>query len=213
MSSKIVALCEGNIVGLETNRRELVADQSSLYLPPESNKYGYNFTITEHTMVAMAGADQSNADGHFVLWPTDPQATANQVRQYLRDRFGLSKVGVIISDSASIPLRRGAFGVAIAHSGFKAINDYVGQPDLFGRPFTFAQANISGGLAAAAVLAMGEGSESTPLCAISDLELVEFQDRDPSQAELDYLHLSIDDDLFAPFLTKADWLKGKKYTP
>ena len=33
-----------------------------------------------------------------------------------------------------------------------------------GRPFKMSQANVAAGLAAAAVVVMGEGSEQTPLC-------------------------------------------------
>lgn len=136
------------------------------------------------------------------------QQTANHVREYLKQRFGLNRVGVVITDSTCHPMRRGTAGIMLAHSGFIAVNDYVGQPDIFGRLFDVSQADIAGGLAAAAVLQMGEGAERTPLAVLSDLPFVTFQDRDPSAAELAAININPEDGLFAPFLKAVTWLKG-----
>jgi F420-0:gamma-glutamyl ligase len=143
-----------------------------------------------------------------VLWPRDAQASANQLRAYLAERFHVRKVGVIITDSTSQPLRRGTTGIALAHSGFKALRDYRGQPDLFGKPLGSSQASLAGGLAAAAVLAMGEGAEQTPLCVISGAPFIEFQDRDPSSEELSELYPGVDEDIFAAFLRGVKWRRG-----
>jgi dihydrofolate synthase / folylpolyglutamate synthase len=94
------------------------------------------------------------------------------------------QIGALITDSTCSPVRRGTSGICLARSGFRAVNDYVGRPDLFGRPFKVRQANIAGGLAATAVLVMGEGSERTPICLIRHPPLVELQDRNPKSAEL-----------------------------
>lgn len=160
----------------------------------------------------MAGIDESNADSQYVLWPKDAQATANRTRHYLAKKFNLQKVGVIITDSTCQPLRRGTSGIALAHSGFRALRDYVGTEDLFGRPYKVTQANISGGLAAAAVFVMGEGNEQTPICIISDLGNVEFQPADPTAEELHVLRIDMHEDLFAPFLESVTWEKGQKWT-
>jgi F420-0:gamma-glutamyl ligase len=127
----------------------------------------------------------------------------------LQARLGTPHIGVVITDSTCTPLRRGTTGICLAYSGFAAVKDYVGEPDLFGRPFRVSQANIAGGLAAAAVLAMGEGSERTPLCVIEDLPSVQFLDRDPTEDELDRARIPLDDDLFAPFLTAVGWKRGR----
>jgi len=121
----------------------------------------------------------------------------------------LSEVGVIISDSTSRPLRRGITGIVLAHSGFLALKNYVGKPDLFDRPFNLSQADIAGGLAASAVLQMGEGNEQTPIAILSDLPFVQFQDRNPNNDELNEINLTLEDDLFAPFLTVVKWEKGQ----
>jgi hypothetical protein len=38
---------------------------------------------------------------------------------------------------------------------------------------------------------------------------VKFQDRSPSKNELDFLKITPEDDLFAPFLNSVKWQKGK----
>ena len=45
----------------------------------------------------------------------------------------LKKVGVIITDSKTTPLRWGTSGVAISYSGFSPLKNYIGSPDIFGK--------------------------------------------------------------------------------
>lgn len=209
ISSKVVSLCENRAVPIaDADKEALVAQESQLYLEPVG-KYPYRFTITGNTLISSAGIDSSNGDGHYVLWPSDSQKTVNEVRQYLKKRFGLRSVGVIITDSISKPLRLGTTGVALAHSGFAALNNYVGTDDLFGREFAVSRANVAEGLAATAVMSMGEGTEQTPLCIVEDVPFVAFQDRDPTPQELSLLYFPLEDDVFAPLIANAPWKQGK----
>lgn len=211
ITSKIVSLCEGRVEKIGSiDKEELVKRESSYYLPGEFGKYGYHFSITNNSLTSAGGIDESNGDDNYILWPNDPQKTANEVREYLSNRFGLKNVGVIITDSTCTPLRRGTLGTVISHSGFKALRNYVGTQDLFGRPFEVSLANIALGLAASAVLAMGEGTEQTPLIMMSDLTFVAFQDRNPSAEELARMYIPRKDDLFAPFFDGVNWMKGDK---
>lgn len=211
ITSKIVSLCEGSIVPLAgTDKEKLIQSEADYYLAKQDSKYDISFTISQNILIPNAGIDESNAGDVFVLWPRDPQVTANAVRDYLMKRFGLKEVGVVVTDSTCRPLHRGVSGIALAFSGFLPLKDYVGEPDLFGRPFTVAQADIVGGLASTAVMIMGEGSESTPLAVISDLDFVTFVARDPSPDELSGLSIPREEDLFAPFLTSVAWLPGSQ---
>lgn len=208
ITSKIVAICEGSIVPKkDVDKEALIISESDLYMPKHVSAFGFNFTIRNNTLIASAGIDESNSQDAYVLWPKDAQATANELRAYLTKKHGLKQLGIIITDSTHRPLRRGSNGISLAHSGFAALHDYVGQPDIFGRPLTVSVASIDGGLAAAAVVVMGEGDEQTPLALIANAK-VEFQDRDPSPEELDRLSISIDEDMFAPFLKQAEWKEG-----
>lgn len=211
ITSKVVSLCEGRVVPRDqADKEQLVIDESDLYMPSNLSRYGHHFTVAQHTLIAMAGIDESNSQDTYVLWPVDPQATANTVRKHLQTKHGLENIGVVITDSTCQPLRRGTTGISLAHSGFLALHDYIGQPDLFGRPFAVSQASISGGLAAAAVLAMGEGREQTPLAIVTDVPFVQFVDHDPQPDELDVLRISLEEDLFAPFLESVEWLPGQR---
>ena len=211
IASKIVALCEGRVVPVEgSNKDELIKQEADMYLPKEDNRYNLFLTIKNNILAVSAGIDESNSNGYYVLWPKDSQKVANEVRKYLTKRFGVKNAGVIITDSKTTPLRWGVTGVPIAHSGFAAIRDLIGTPDIFGRQLKMTKVGIMDALAVAGVLVGGEGSEQTPLVVISDVPFVEFQDRNPTDEELAELKISMDDDVYAPMLKSANWQKGKK---
>jgi dihydrofolate synthase / folylpolyglutamate synthase len=211
VTSKIVAICEGRVVRAgDIAKSTLVEQEAEYFLPSTESKYGYILTIRHNLLVPSAGVDESNGDGFYVLWPEDPQRSANEIRRYLARRFSRREVGVILTDSTTRPLRWGVTGVALAHSGFAAVNDYVGQPDIFGRPLAVTKANVRDGLAAAAVLVMGEGTEQTPLALIDDVPFVTFQERDPTPEEPEAAAIALEDDLYAPLLERAPWQRGGK---
>jgi F420-0:gamma-glutamyl ligase len=209
ITSKIVSLCENRVLPIgQYSKEELVKKEADQYVP-FVNKYGFHFTISKNTLIPAAGIDESNSDDNYVLWPINAQKTANNIRDYLVKKSKHKNIGVVITDSTCMPLRRGTTGIYLAHSGFKALNNYVGKPDLFGRPFTVSQSNVASGLAATAVLCMGEGAEQTPICFIYDAPFVQFQDRNPTKRELNDLNIPLDEDIFAPFLTAVEWKSSK----
>lgn len=211
ITSKVVSLCENAVVPINSIDREtLIAREADLYLPSTLSSYGHHFAIKNNTLIASAGIDTSNTGDYYVLWPKNPQKTANTICAYLRKKFNLTHVGIIITDSTCQPLRRGTTGIALAHSGFSALHNYVGMPDLFGHPFKVTHANVSGGLAAAAVVTMGEGAESMPLCLIMDIPFIKFLSYNPTSDELAEQRISLEDDLFAPFINTNEWKKGGK---
>ena len=211
ITSKVISLCEGRAIPMDgVDKEMLVKQEADYYLSSGSSKYGFQFTITGNTLIPSSGIDESNGDGHYILWPANPQKTANDIRRYLRKRFNLKGVGVIITDSTCMPLRWGTIGIALAHSGFRPLNSYVGKPDLFGRAFKVSRAGVASGLAAAAVVAMGEGDEQTPIAALEDLPFVIFQDHNPSTKDINELIVDRKDDLFEPFLESVKWQRGRR---
>jgi dihydrofolate synthase / folylpolyglutamate synthase len=214
ITSKIVAICQGRIVKVgAVEKQRLVEQEADLWLPPDANRYGVPLTIKENILIPSAGIDESNSDHHYVLWPADAQGVANAIRTHLCRRFGRRHLGVLLTDSKTTPLRWGVTGVAVAHSGFLALNDYVGRTDLFGRTLRMTRVNVADALAAAAVLLMGEGDEQTPLALIQDLPFVQFQPRDPTVEEIQALHIDLDDDLYAPLLGSVQWRLPKQDDP
>jgi len=209
VTSKIVAICEGSVVKIGTiEKDELVRQEAEMYIPREENKYGIFLTIKHGIMIASAGIDESNGNGFYVLWPRSPQETANRLREYLLKRDGLRHVGITITDSKIIPMRRGITGISLRHSGFAALNDYIGKPDIFGRHLHLTKANVADSLAATAVGVMGEGSEQTPLVLIENAPYVTFQDRNPTEEELSEMLIPIKEDIYGSMLTQANWRKG-----
>lgn len=212
IASKVVSLCENRVAPANRSKDQLIREESARYLPA-AEPYDFRFTITRGTLIPAAGIDESNVGGGHLLWPKDPQRSANEVRSHLAARDGLDAVGVVLTDSTCMPLRRGTAGICIAHSGFRAVRSYIGTEDLFGRPLRVSEANLAAGLAAAAVLTMGEGAEQTPICVIDDLPFIDFQRRNPSETELRELFIEPERDLFAPFLNAVPWAAGEEQPP
>ncbi len=210
ITSKIVSLCEGRVVKIGTkDKQELIQSESQFFIPPEKSSYEFSLTITRNTLIPTAGIDESNGDRYYVLWPSDPFATSRTVRTYLTKRFSLTDVGVLITDSKTTPLRWGTSGIALGHAGFVALNNYIGTPDLFGRYLKVTKANVADGLAAAAVVTMGEGNEQTPLAVISDIPFVHFQSGSPTAEEIKDLVIDPTEDLYGPIIQSPLWVKGK----
>lgn len=210
ISSKILGILEGRTVKYENEeqRDKLAIKESELYLPRKINQYGYMITINRGVLLGSGGIDKSNGNGNLVLWPKDPQKSANKIREFLVKKYKVENIGVIIVDSKSTPLRWGATGVALAHSGFKALKSYIGTPDIFGRLMQHETANIYDALASSAVLEMGEGNEQTPIAVITEIKNIKFQKRNPTKKELEFLKLDTKTDFYSPILTSVKWLEG-----
>ena len=134
--------------------------------------------IVEHNrgwVHANAGIDRSNIDTdpnnpRVLLLPIDPDASAADLRNAIRDLHGVD-VAVIINDSAGRAWRNGIIGFALGTAGFDAIEDKIGTVDLFDRPLEVTQVAVADELAAAASFLMGQGSEGSPVVLIRGADL------------------------------------------
>jgi len=210
ISSKVVGIWEGRTLPIDSiEKDELVKREARLWLP-RRNVFGRRVmhTITNGILIASAGIDESNGNGWYILYPDDPDKSAQRILKFFQKEFGLKKLGVILTDSRSTPLRRGVTGFALSYAGFYPLFDYRGKKDIFGRPFHFSQSNIPDALAAIAVLAMGEGNEQTPIVVISGTDYVS---KHPPRRKKPHstFDVSLRDDLFGPFLKSVKWRKGK----
>jgi coenzyme F420-0:L-glutamate ligase/coenzyme F420-1:gamma-L-glutamate ligase len=116
-------------------------------------------------VVANAGVDQSNVEGdgrYALLLPVDPDASAARLRDTIAQRLKVT-VGVVLSDSVGRPWRMGVTGTCIGCAGVASLDDKRGRTDRFGRSLQVTQIAAGDGIAAAAVLAMGEADEGRPL--------------------------------------------------
>lgn len=195
VTSKIVALSEKRTVIVKDNKtkEKLIKKESQFAL---STKYVW-LTIKDGMVMASAGIDESNANGKLILLPKDSFKMADLLREKLLEKYKIKKLGVLITDSRTMPLRMGVSGVALGYAGFRGIRSYVGMQDIFGRDFKFSRTNIADSLAATAVLVMGEGNEQQPL-AIIEKAPIEFCDK----VNRKELHIDIKDDMYRPLFSK-----------
>ncbi len=206
VSSKVISLCEGNVLPLkDISKDNLIESEADIFIPKKYSKYGVYLTVKNGLLVPSAGIDESNTNGYYVMWPKNPQKTANYCWEFLRKKFDLNNIGIIITDSTTSPLKWGVTGKAISHCGFKSVNSKIGEKDLFNKTLRQTRINIADGLAASAVLCMGESVEQTPVAIIEDVPFVEFQNHVPTSDELKSLRIEIEDDLYAPILERAPW--------
>jgi coenzyme F420-0:L-glutamate ligase/coenzyme F420-1:gamma-L-glutamate ligase len=113
---------------------------------------------TRHGFVcASAGVDQSNAPapGQVVLLPLDPDASAVQLRERLRELTGRD-VGVIVTDSFGRAWRQGTTDVAIGAAGVPVLIDLAGERDPVGYELHATVIAVADEIAGAAELVMGK---------------------------------------------------------
>lgn len=205
VTSKIVSIGEGRCISIEKfpDKDKLVIIEADRYLPRNAVPHGLVMhTIKNDIFVASAGIDESNGAGYYILWPEDPQRSAKGIWKFLRKKFQVNNLGVIITDSRLVPLRRGVVGICIGYFGFKPLRDYRGKEDLFGREFKMETSNLPDSLATAAVLEMGEGAEQTPLAIITDVPYLEFT------SKFFKFTISSKEDIFSPLFSSVNWQKG-----
>lgn len=178
ISSKFIAMSEGRVVKLvsvkpspEAIRLSSIAripsSLAELILREADKIYaalpGFVLTIKYGVVVPNAGIDRSNVErGSAILYPRNPVATAEKLRLHILLDLG-KRVGVVVTDSRLMPTRIGTTGIALAASGFEAVSDERGKPDLFGNIMRVTKRALADDISAGASLLMGETSESTPI--------------------------------------------------
>jgi dihydrofolate synthase / folylpolyglutamate synthase len=214
ITSKVVSISEGRCIPshLVKSKDSLIRSECDFYLPRNNTPGRWAMhTLKNNVFMVSAGIDKSNALDHYILWPKNVKRSAREIQAWLMKKYKLKEVGVIITDSHSIPLRRGSVGISLSHAGFRPINDYRKMPDLFDRKLLVTQSNIVDGLAAAAVVCMGEGSEHTPVAIIRDAKFVTFIGKKiwRSRKPFSSLEVPSKEDIYAPFLRNMPWKKRR----
>ena len=185
IAQKIISKAEGRTVNLVTvtpsQRAMELAKQTDKdprvveLMLQESNEIlrtRVGTIIVEHRLgfvCANAGIDHSNVAGAgdsdeewVLLLPTEPDRSAEKIRQDIRSQTG-KNVGVLIIDSHGRAWRNGTVGVAIGIAGLPGLVDLRGTPDLFDFTLRVTQVGAADELAAAASLVMGQAAEGTPV--------------------------------------------------
>ncbi|MDD4272080.1 MAG: coenzyme F420-0:L-glutamate ligase [Patescibacteria group bacterium] len=183
VTSKILAIHQGRCVKIsgKVDRQKLVMKEAEKYLPGNKKSDKPIFTIKNGTIVSSAGIDESNGNGYYILRPEKINQAAKEIRSYLKKKFKLNKLGVIITDSVSAPFHLGAMGSTVGFYGLEPLKDYRGTKDIFGRELKYERANLIDPLAALGVLMIGEGNERTPMLVIRGADFIKFSDKDNSK--------------------------------
>ncbi|MEM3739864.1 MAG: coenzyme F420-0:L-glutamate ligase [Candidatus Korarchaeum sp.] len=198
ISDKVIAASEGRFIdyenlspseealklamesGLEPGFAELVIRSSDAIIGTSLRTI---LSVKDGILVANAGIDHKNApEGKAALWPEDPNLEARRIRDEIERRTG-KRVGVIIVDSRLSPLRMGTTGFALGIAGFRAIRDFRGRRDLYGKRILVTTLNVADDLASAAHLLMGEGDDLIPFVVIRGAP-VELGDFDPEEVKI-----------------------------
>jgi coenzyme F420-0:L-glutamate ligase len=177
ITSKVVAISEGRVVELHkvvpsrkahslSNKYHVLPEICELIIKEADSIIGgidgVILTLKNSILMANAGIDKKNAGpGNVVLHPENSTRSAEQIRKDFLKTEG-KRIGVVITDSRTQPLRVGTIGLALAVSGFDPIIDERGKPDLFERPLLITRRALADELATAAEILMGETNECVP---------------------------------------------------
>jgi F420-0:gamma-glutamyl ligase len=178
ITSKVVAIHEGRCIPIEnTDKEALVRTEADFLFYPTHHKKP--LTITNNALISASGIDESNGEGYYILLPEDSYASAKKIRDHLIRRDGLSNLGVIITDSHSLPFRYGAMSVSIGCWGFRPIDSHIGRIDIFGRVMKYSKTNLPDAIAAGATLVSGECDEVQPIQIARGIPNLVWSDDDP----------------------------------
>jgi coenzyme F420-0:L-glutamate ligase/coenzyme F420-1:gamma-L-glutamate ligase len=170
ITQKIVSKAEGRVVPdegegrsswVERETRRIVAQRGEMIIAE-----------THHGFVcANAGVDASNVEPGFVsLLPVDPDASSEAIRASLAERLGLSRLGVVMTDTFGRPWRNGVVNVAIGCAGLPAIVDLRGLADHHGRELEVTVVALADEVAAASGLVMGK-SARVPVALVRGVDI------------------------------------------
>lgn len=190
ITSKIVALSEGRTGEIEKKRELILRESKKVIETPWAM-----LTLTTDGWVINAGIDESNANKKLILLPKNSFKTAEYIRKQLVQHFNLKKVGVLITDTKSTPLRVGTVGRALGYAGFKPLKSYIGADDIFGRKSRLTVSNLADAIATSAVMVMGEGAERMPMAVVKEAPII-FVSK-PLPKQLKNLILSPEQDIFS----------------
>ena len=200
ITSKILGIAEGRTKKTdEIEKAELISQEAERYLPyvNETGDFHVNLTVTQNVLIPAAGIDESNADGYFVMWPKDPDATCRKIRDYLMKKHHLKNLGVVATDSHTTPLRWGVTGISIGLAGVEPLKDIRGEPDLFGRLMHVTKVDLIDPLTSMAVLLMGESDECTPIVILRGYDGIPFSDT----ASMQDFKILPTEDLYQPLIS------------
>ena len=214
ITSKILGIHQGRCVAAaDCDKETLIKNTASHWLPYVARAgFKVNLTINENILVMSAGIDESNGNGHYILWPKDIDKLCREIREYLiarhceecndeaiptRTQTPIKNLGIVATDSHTTPLRWGVTGIAIGLAGVEPLRDLRGECDIFGRPAVCTQIGVIDALAATANLLMGETAAQIPIVILRGYKGATFNEH----AGMRDAKIAPEDDVYQPLLS------------
>lgn len=157
VSSKVVS----KALGLWAADREAAIEKTSTRVVAERRTAAGVTQIVQASagpVMAAAGVDASNTGGRaeVLVLPGDPDGEAERLRQSLLALTGLTRLAVVVSDTAGRPWRFGQTDFALGAAGVQVVDDLRGGIDADGMPLHVTARALADELAAAADLVKGK---------------------------------------------------------
>ena len=196
VTSKIVAIHQGRCIHFSdvSEKRALVEQEAEQWIEGHPQYAQSPIAIKYGAMFYGAGIDESNSGEYYSLLPETPFEAARDIWQYVIEKHAVKNVGIIITDSHSMPLRYGTLGISIGFWGFHPIDDHVGKKDLFFRTIRLSSTSIVDAVSAGAAAVTGEADECTPVTIARGVPHVRFTKEDTR----DEILIPHKDDIYYP---------------
>lgn len=192
ITSKVVSIHQGRCFKKdEVDKEELMLSESDAYTYTVSLKKKRLVAIKHYAISLSAGIDPFYE--YYITLPHEPNAEAARVAAYIKTKYKLIQLGVIITDSHSMPLRRGVICYAVGFAGISPLLDR-GQ-----RNYAKWTSNVVDVLAGYGGLYLGESAQSsqlTPIVIMRGVDMVDFTDTDLSHS----FFVDEENDLYSPLL-------------
>jgi coenzyme F420-0:L-glutamate ligase/coenzyme F420-1:gamma-L-glutamate ligase len=172
ITSKIVSKAEGRVASAADRAQAIAAETARTVARRDATRI---VRTTRGLTLAAAGVDNSNvAQGSILLLPTNPDDSADRLRNELTARSGV-RLGVLISDTAGRPWRVGQTDHVIGAAGIRVVERYTGSRDQYGNSLQITAMAVGDELAAAADLVKGKLSR-LPVAVIRGLDRLVIDD-------------------------------------
>ncbi|GAB4084863.1 hypothetical protein GCM10028784_14930 [Myceligenerans cantabricum] len=161
VTSKIVSKAEGRVVAAD-DREQAITDETVRVVATRERPGVPPLRIVENRLglvMAAAGVDASNTpEGTILLLPQDPDESARRIRAALQGRFGLDRLGVVVTDTAGRPWRDALVDIAVGAAGLSPTDDLRGGTDSHGRPLNVTVTAVADEVASATELVRGKAT-------------------------------------------------------
>lgn len=179
------------------SKEELIIQESDRYIiARKRNNKDLYLSLKNNIIIPSAWIDENNSNGYYVLRPDNLSTIVAQIYDMLCNHFQCDKLGIVITDSTSRPLKHWVVGIALYSYWFFPLIDKRGSLDLFWKPLEITQINIADALAASAVYTMWEADECQPIVIIQDAPHITYTTDDVYEK----IMISPKDDLYYPML-------------